>query len=311
MGTILRGRDLVALGITRHHRDARLTAGTLHRVEPDVYCTEPPTGHLLLAALAEKRPHLVFSGPTARQLHDAAPITTPAHGLVARPGDYRSTALLTVRQVRNLHHRSLDGLRVVSPLAAAAGLADTHPAETSDFLERHYAGRHGRAALDADLADLGRVTSTLRDALAAASLFADSETERTVPPAEETGRGRGAELPARPLPLGRSHPPGSGCSSRSTATSITGPVAANRRFTRDRWEGERRCPTRLGRPALHRRMHLLAPGRGGPADHRHSALATGPRRPPHGAGAAGLRGGSAVVVAPGMAPRPGMARLGR
>lgn len=178
MGTILRGRDLAALGITRHQRDARLAAGTLHRVERDVYCTEPPTGHLLLAALAEKRPHLVFSGPTARQLHDAAPITSPAHGLVARPAGYRSTRLLTVRQVRNLHHRFLDGLRVVSPLAAAAGLAGTHPSETSDFLERHYAGRGGRALLDTDLADLGRIPSALRDALTAAALFADSETER-------------------------------------------------------------------------------------------------------------------------------------
>lgn len=180
MGTVYRAAQLADLGIGRRQRDALVREGRLHRVEHGVYCTERAEGELLLKAVAVTRPHLVFAGATARQIYDGKTITTPLKGQVARPNTYQNTPLLTVTQVRALPHRTVDGHRVVTPLAAIRDLLDTDTSAARAFLEKHYAGREGNATLAADLRQCPRVPVALRDIIAMSSIASDSASERTL-----------------------------------------------------------------------------------------------------------------------------------
>lgn len=178
MGTVYRAAQLTELGITRHRRDTMLAEGRLHLVEHGVYSTAQPEGTLLLTGLSLTRPHLVYSGPTARAVFDGTPPPSPAHGLVARPHAYRSTPRLTVRQVRTLPFRTVDGHRVVPPAAAVSDLLIDAPGTAREFLEKHYGGRHGNALLAGDLAAMGRTPPALRTVLAGASIASDSKSEQ-------------------------------------------------------------------------------------------------------------------------------------
>ena len=178
MGTVYRSAQLAELGISRHACRGLVKEGRLHPVERGIYCTAPPEGHLLLRALTVTRPHLVYSGPTARQIYDDLPVTTPAHGLVQRPHDYRSTDRLQISQVRVLAGRQVNALPVVSPVQAVAELAATDPTRARAFLEKHYAGRSGPVHLHTDLAALTRTPPALTALLATTSYGADSGSER-------------------------------------------------------------------------------------------------------------------------------------
>ncbi|MDO5512570.1 DUF559 domain-containing protein [Corynebacterium sp.] len=201
MGTVLSAAQLAELGIGRRQRDAMMREGRLHRVEHGVFCTEPATGEQLLRALAVNRPHLVFSGPTARAIYDGTPVAPPLHGLVQRPHSHRSTELLTVRQVRTLPCRQVNGHRVVVPAAAVHDLLADDPRAARDFLERHYAGREGNGDLAFDLEQLGTIPRALRTALDASSIASDSKSERTLGRALKA---RGVTL-VQNFPLGHYH----------------------------------------------------------------------------------------------------------
>lgn len=201
MGTVYRTAQLEELGIGRRRRQALVTQGQLHRVEHGVYCTAPPEGGLLLRAVAHTRPHLAFSGVTARQIHDGVPTTTPLEAVVQRPHNYRSGPLVTVRQVRTLATRTVNGHRVVPPVGAVGDLLAEDSATARAFLERHYAGREGNATLAADLAAMGPLPPALRTLLASASIASDSKSEQTLARALKA---RGITL-TQNFPLGHYH----------------------------------------------------------------------------------------------------------
>lgn len=178
MGTVYRTAQLKELGIGRRRREELLQQGRLHRVERGVYCTAPAEGDLLLTALAATRPHLVFTGATARQIYDDTTVTVPAQGVVRKPISYLSTQLLQVTQVRALPSRTVRGHRVVPPVAAVRDLLGSRSAEARAFLEKHYAGRNGNATLAADLAGMGRIPTELRALIDTASIASDSKSEQ-------------------------------------------------------------------------------------------------------------------------------------
>lgn len=182
MGTVYRTAQLEELGITKHNRAILVERGVLHVLDRGVYCTEQPSGVELLRILLLNRPHLVYSGQTARELHDDYAISTPLQGVVARPHNYRDTDLLQVSQVRTVPVRRVKGLPVVSPVAAVLHLLGTVEDRVwaRKFLEKHYAGRPGHTDLGADLKELGRVPGALRQLIATSSIGADSTSERTL-----------------------------------------------------------------------------------------------------------------------------------
>ncbi|MDO5668383.1 MAG: type IV toxin-antitoxin system AbiEi family antitoxin domain-containing protein [Corynebacterium sp.] len=195
MGTVYRAAQLKELGIGRRRREELLKEGRLHRVEHGVYCTAPAEGDLLLEAVALTRPHLVFAGATARQIYDGKTVITPLKGQVARPHTYQDTPLLTVTQVRSLPHRSVNGHRVVTPLAAIRDLLDTDASAVRTFLEKHYAGREGNTTLAADLQQFPRLPASLRDIIASASIASDSKSEQTLARALKIAlKGRGVSV---------------------------------------------------------------------------------------------------------------------
>ena len=178
MGSVYRTAQLEKLGVTKHRREKLLEEGRLHRIAQGLYSTAPASAETLLCAFRITRPHLVYAGPTARQIHDRQPVGLPLHALVQRPQSYRSTGQLRVKQVRTLPFRRVDGHRVVLPVAAVGDLLDSDPHTARSFLEHHYAGRDGNASLAADLSRLGRVSPALRTLIASASIASDSRSEQ-------------------------------------------------------------------------------------------------------------------------------------
>lgn len=180
MGTVYRTAQLEELGITKHHRALLVQAGKLHVVDRGVYCTDTPRGEQLLRALLLTRPHLAYSGRTARELYGGYAVSTPAHAQVARPHNYRTTELLRVTQVRAMTVRTVKGLPVVPPVAAVLDLLGDSDdlVRASVFLEKQYAGRAGHDNLTADLQTLGRVPAALRKVIATSAVGADSNSER-------------------------------------------------------------------------------------------------------------------------------------
>lgn len=177
---VLDTASLKAHGVTAHHI-TRLTAqGRLHRVEPGVYTTSPPTGILLLRALAHRRPHLVYSGRTAFELHSGQEPTPPFSARVPHRVSNQGTAQLNIRQSRVLRAQKLHGLRVVTPLAAVADYLEHDEEELVVFLEQEYRTRFGRQRLERHLDLLPRVPRRLRQVLGQAAVGGDSDAERSV-----------------------------------------------------------------------------------------------------------------------------------
>lgn len=178
MGEILTTADLRARGLHAKRIRKLIREGKLHRVDRGVYTTRRPEGGLLLRALQQARPHIVFTGRTAWELRRNRSIRLPATALVARDGYRRGSGYLRLIRGRSATTELLDGIRIADPLRTAMDMPDNRRLQAVVFLEEQYAGREGRDRLKKALATYGRVPARMRALVDKAAVGGDSGTER-------------------------------------------------------------------------------------------------------------------------------------
>ncbi|QGU05200.1 type IV toxin-antitoxin system AbiEi family antitoxin domain-containing protein [Corynebacterium comes] len=180
MGEILTTADLRARGVHAKKIQALIRDGKLHRVDRGVYTTSRPQGELLLRALQQARPHIVFTGRTAWELRGNRSVYLPAAALVARDGYLRGSGYLRLIRGKSATTELRNGIRIADPLRTAMDMPATKQFEAVKFLEGQYGGKDGSARLKEDLAAYARVPAGMRALVGKAAVGGDSETERVL-----------------------------------------------------------------------------------------------------------------------------------
>lgn len=177
-GQILRTAELNARGLSPRDITRLIDAGQLHRVDQGIYCTSRPSGEYLLRALQKSRPHLVFTGRTARQVYEKKRLSVPVHALVPREARRIDSTYLRTTRASARPHRLIDTLRIATPVRAALDMPEGDANWAVWLLEKQYPGRTGRAKLEEDLAAFKRIPGKLRQLVDKAAVGGDSMTER-------------------------------------------------------------------------------------------------------------------------------------
>lgn len=148
-------RELRSVGQTAAAIDGAVRRGDIHRITRGLYSTQVPTDSIRLRGLARMRRGLVYIGDTAAHLHGLAPMRWPAQASVPRGTSPDGGELLDLRTSTTTPRTTrVDGVPVLSPLAAAvdATMVDVHALRA--FLRRSYTGVKGNERLAEDLAAL-------------------------------------------------------------------------------------------------------------------------------------------------------------
>lgn len=177
MGELLTTAELIDAGHTHYSIARAVRTGDLFRLVRGVYKRTPPYRDDYLAAIALAHPQLVYTGRTACEIYlnytdKSRPYTVRATGSPTLGGLLEST------HGRAAESQEVDGLRVVTPLAAAIDAHHSHPHLALDLLEKHYAGPQGKERLSTDLSSHTRVPKSFRDLLKHAAIGGDSQVER-------------------------------------------------------------------------------------------------------------------------------------
>ena len=172
-------RELRALGHSSRSTGRLVAAGRLHRVDHGVYSTRRLDGRELLSVYRRTRPYLVFTGKTSWEIRMRRRVSRP---LVALAGPHHSSANSHLELISSttITHELVDDHRVAPVLRTAMDMPEGRRFQALQLLERHYHGKSGRRRLEEDLGGWKRVPGKLRALIDAASIGADSETERVL-----------------------------------------------------------------------------------------------------------------------------------
>lgn len=163
--------ELMSAGKSKRQIQNAVAEGNLFRVAPGVYTSEEPGDLLTLQALTHSNPHLVFTGRAAAfayQLGGRAALTWPVSARMPRSRTRDGGILLDITPSQVTHSRTINGVRVASPIETAVhcmvrdpedpflGTEGQHRRRLTGFLQQMYAGAKGNDVLAEDLAALPR-----------------------------------------------------------------------------------------------------------------------------------------------------------
>lgn len=169
-------RELREHGFSEYVLTRLVREGKLSRIVRGIYTRAAVTGRLVLEAVNEHKPHLVFSGKTVAELYLGKEISLPLHAVVERGRSTAQSSVVRVRERRKVDVRMIANVRMVSALVAAG---DATAVETArELLEVRYASKKGREDFERDRQALVRLPEKTARMVAAAAVGADSWTER-------------------------------------------------------------------------------------------------------------------------------------
>ncbi|GAB2515668.1 hypothetical protein CATRI_10615 [Corynebacterium atrinae] len=161
-------QELRAHGFSEYVLTRLVKEGRLSRIVRGIYTHVAVTGQLVLEAINEHKPHVVFSGKTVAELYLGKEITLPLHAVVERGSSKAQSPVVKVRERKKVDVRMMANVRVVSALAAAGDAAGMEMAR--ELLEVRYASKKGREDFERDRHAMRRFPKKIARAVAAAAV---------------------------------------------------------------------------------------------------------------------------------------------